>query len=274
MARQNITKLGRRPAATDLMVARVAGARQVSPSFVRVTVAGPDLRRLEWQGADQWGRLFIPVDDGSALAKVPGKLTMGSYLRFLTLAKTERPLMRSYSFCGLRASAGEADPELDLEFVLHRGPDGEYGPAARWATECSPGDPIGLIDEGIGFAPPPSARHFCFAADETALPALSAILAGLPEEATGTAVIEIPTDADRRDLTAPAGVEVAWASRAGRPVPHGQLAIEAVRRIETAPEFGWAAGEAGLVAAARRHWVGLGTPKSAVAFCGYWRSGH
>jgi len=36
---------------------------------------------------------------------------------------------------------------------------------------------------------------------------------------------------------------------------------------------GWAAGEQSLAVAMRRHWVHAGAPKTAISFCGYWRSG-
>ena len=146
MARQNITKVGRRPQRADLLVVQVLGRTRISPSFTRVTVGGPDAARFTPRGFDQWARIFLPVDDGSALARVPRKLTVGSYLRYLTLAKTERPLLRSYTISGYRSS-GQDGPELDLDFVLHAGPDGALGPAAAWAEGCAPGDPIALLDE-------------------------------------------------------------------------------------------------------------------------------
>ncbi|MFD0855220.1 hypothetical protein ACFQ07_23475, partial [Actinomadura adrarensis] len=40
------------------------------------------------------------------------------------------------------------------------------GPAATWARSCTKGQPVGIIDEGIGYNPPPfvSARSEFLAA--------------------------------------------------------------------------------------------------------------
>lgn len=273
MPRQNITKVGRRPEQADLLILRVLARERISPSFTRVTLGGGDAGRFAPMGFDQWARLFIPVDDGSALARVPRRLTLGSYLRYLTLAKTQRPLLRSYTVGGHRPD-GPQGPELDVDFVLHAGPDGSLGPAAAWAEGCAIGDRIALLDEGIGFAPPADVARVELVGDETALPAIAGILASLPPETTGRARIEVPVDEDRRELARPAGVEVEYVVRGGADVTPGTLVRDRVlEETVAAPLFGWVAGEASLATAVRRHWVAAGLAKDRVAFCGYWRLG-
>ena len=265
MPRQNLTKVGRPPGQADLLVCRVVRRRRLSPSFVRVTLGGQSLAGFVPLGADQWIRLFLPVDDGASLARVPGRLTPRSYLRYLTLARADRPVMRSYTVAEFRAD-GPDGPELDLDIVLHRGADGERGRAADWAASCSPGDPVGLIDGGLGFVLPQGSARVELVGDVTALPALAGILTALPTDVSGRATVQLRDDADRRELARPEGVEVVWVDDA----------IAAVRDRTLFPQgaFGWVAGEAGLVGAVRRHWLTCGLPKDRVAFCGYWRAAH
>ena len=233
--------------------------RRLTPSFVRVTLGGAALARFEPQGFDQWVRLFVPVDDGSSLARVPGRLTPRSYLRYLRLSRDERPLMRSYTVSGYRPDAAEA--ELDLDVVVHD--EGARG--ARWATTCEPGDPVALIDGGRGFVLPDGIRRVELVGDATALPAVAGILARLPADATGRAVVQLRETADRRDLPRPPGLALDWVSDAARTVT--------ARPVDAVGTFGWVAGEATLVAAVRRHWLAGGLPRDRVAFCGYWRRG-
>ncbi|WP_407674899.1 SIP domain-containing protein [Nonomuraea fuscirosea] len=66
---------------------------------------------------------------------------------------------------------------------------------------------MALIDEGIGFNPPPGTRRVVVAAGESGLPALAGILASLPADARGHALAEIPSPQDRQPLDHPEGVE-------------------------------------------------------------------
>ncbi|WIB37044.1 siderophore-interacting protein [Curtobacterium sp. MCJR17_043] len=62
---------------------------------------------------------------------------------------------------------------------------------------------------------PGSANRILLAGDETAAPAICAILEALDVSAVGHVFIEVPTDADRLPVSAPAGVEVRWIARNG-----------------------------------------------------------
>jgi NADPH-dependent ferric siderophore reductase len=158
------------------------------------------------------------------------------------------------------------------------------------------------------------ADDLLLAGDETALPAIAAILERLPGHATGTALIEVPDVADVITLAAPPGIRVAWLPRNGADCGERLTAAatawrpgsgasevagqgmadpdEADRQEEIlwdVPEMtnedatavvahgirAWVAGEAAAVRAIRRHLVGpCGLPRSVVAFMGYWRLGH
>ena len=158
--------------------------------------------------------------------------------------------------------------------MLHAGLGERLGPAAAWADTCTPGDPVGLVDEGIGFAPPAALGRVELVGDETALPAIAGILADLPGDMVGCARIEVPAAEDRRELPRPVGVEVEYLVRNSDRMPGLAIAEQVLGRSLPAEScFGWVAGEAGLVGAVRRHWVTLGAPRDRVAFCGYWRAG-
>lgn len=138
-------------------------------------------------GYDQWFRLFFPVTE-DALERLPDKLTTATYLAYLTIAKAVRPHLRNYSVRAYRADVHE----LDVDFVLHGSvEDGTAGPATAWALRCEKGDRVAIVDEGITCAPPADARHLMFVADESAMPAVAGILASLPRDARGHAMIEI-----------------------------------------------------------------------------------
>jgi NADPH-dependent ferric siderophore reductase len=274
MARTNLASTRVKPADPGLLVLEVVRRERVSPHFMRVTLGRRDAGRFVAMGFDQWFRLFIPVA-GGGLERAPRKLDTVSYVRYLTIAKAERPVMRNYSVRAYRAEGADG-PEIDVDFVLHgSAADGGAGPATAWAEGCAPGDVVALLDEGIGFNPPDGLTRVRLVADETGLPALAGVLASLPRDARGDAFVEVPAEEDRRALDAPEGVAVTWVCRTD---PHATpgTAVHAAAEAAALPEepfFGWVVGESALVAGVRRHWVRAGVPKRHIMFCGYWKAG-
>lgn len=270
----NINQRRVKPEAVELITMRVLRRERLSPSFARVTVGGGDVGRFEYLGFDQWFRLFMPVA-GDSLGRLPGKLDMLSYLRFLMIAKSKRPILRNFTVRAFRADGTEG-PELDIDFVLHGTPgDGSTGPAASWAQTCEVGSAVAILDEGYTFNPGPDLRDLRIVADESGLSAVAGILASLPPDAIGEALIEIPSGADRQELVAPPGVDVAYLVRDDHSARPGAAALAAVRErpVPTHPFYGWAVGEQGLASGVRRHWIDAGAPKGNITFCGYWRYG-
>ncbi|MGX7672399.1 siderophore-interacting protein [Plantactinospora sp. DSM 117369] len=273
MARTNLNATRVKPEVSELLHLRVLRSERISPHFQRVTLGEQDAGRFRPMGFDQWFRLFIPVADDS-LGKLPDRLNTLAYLRFLTIAKSSRPVLRNYTVRGYRNEPGSG-PELDVDFVIHgTAGDPGAGPAATWAQTCRPGDPVAILDEGIGFNPPAPVDQVRLVADESALPAVAGVLASLPPHTRGHAVIEVPAEADRQPLSAPPGVELSWLVRGDRPGVPGTLALAAARDLPAAdsPYYGWVAGEQGLATGLRRHWVSTGVPKENIMFCGYWRA--
>ncbi|MGY0019884.1 siderophore-interacting protein [Streptomyces sp. cg35] len=278
MQRGNLAAARTKPGTTGPLRLHVLRRDRLSPHFMRVTLGGGDIARFRPMGHDQWFRLFLPAPRGTAasLDRVPERLTTLSYLKLLAAPKDARPVLRNYTVRAYRPD-GPDGPELDVDFVLHGDGHGAApGPASAWAGNCSAGDAVVLVDEGIGFNPPDGVRRFALAADESGLPALAGVLASLPADATGTAVAEVPTADDRQEVSSPPGIEVVWVERGatGPPVP-GAAALTRARELPLpdGPFYGWAVGESGLATGLRRHWVEQGVPKDHIMFCGYWKAG-
>lgn len=263
-----------KPAQQQLVRLEVLRSERVSPHFQRVTLGGGTIEHFTPMGWDQWFRLFIPTEGDVGLDDLPDRVNLLGYLRYLRIEKGKRPVLRNYTVRAHRA--GPDGPELDVDFVLHgSAADGTAGPASAWAETCRPGDQVALVDEGIAFDPARGTDRVVLAADETGLPAVGGVLASLPEDATGIAVVEVPTPEDALELSGPAGVEVRWLHRReeDRPGAHALEAVQALSADEVDGAHAFLVGEQALVQGSRRHLVGLGVPKDRISFVGYWRIG-
>ncbi|WP_029261291.1 MULTISPECIES: siderophore-interacting protein [unclassified Microbacterium] len=266
-----------KPETTELIHLTVLRSERLSAHWIRVTLGGGEIEKFRPMGFDQWFRLFLPIGGDAGLERVPAKANkMFGYLKFLRIPDGERPVMRNYSVRAYRAATAEAGAEIDVDFVLHgSAADGTAGPASRWAETCQPGEHVLIIDEGLTFNPQRGTDRVVLVGDETALPAIASISASLPADATGTAIIEVPSEEDALEFPHPSGLEVVWLVRPHDVAP-GALALQALGRtaLPDAPFHAYAAGEQALASGARKHLVGeRGVDKNAVSFCGYWRIG-
>ncbi len=263
-----------KPARRHLIRLEVLRSERITPHFQRVTVGGGTIDDFTPMGWDQWFRMFIPTDDEFGLDQVPDKVNFLGYVRYLRIDKGHRPVLRNYTVRAFRP-VGSRGPELDIDFVLHgSAEDGTAGPASAWAKTCRPGDQIGIVDEGIAFNPDRGVDRVLLVADETGVPAVAGILASLPDTATGTAILEVPTIQDVFDLSQPLRFDVRWLSRTPHERP-GSVALETLRALPVDPAgmHAFVVGEQGLVAGARRHLVETGVPKDQISFVGYWKLG-
>lgn len=207
----------------------VASVEQLSPSFVRVELAGRELADFGVSSGpllDQRIKLVFPNADGM-LASVDG--ADESWLTtWIQRPVEERGAMRTYTVREVRGRGASTCVVVDI--VVHEPP---YGPGSSWARTVRVGDRVvllgprrGLPYGGIEFAPPPSTDDLLLVGDETAVPAIAGILAGLPAAARGRVFLEVPVAADIHDVLAPEGVVVTWLPRAG--AGHGSRILEAV----------------------------------------------
>jgi NADPH-dependent ferric siderophore reductase len=261
-------------AESGLVRATVLRSERVTPHMQRITLGGGDLERFRFRGFDQWFRLAVPVSDGTRFERLPDSFGLGGYLRYLTLPKGTRPVIRNYTVRAYRAEPAE----LDVDFVVH----GDAGVAGPWASDVEPGSPlaeVAFIDQGCGWSP----RHHdggphesvLLVGDESGLPAVAGILRDLPRDAGGHAVIELFDERDRQEVDAPEGVQVHWVTRAPGAAP-GAAALPAVQGLPALEGrvAAFAVGESAVATGVRRHLVAeRGVPKADVTFCGYWKRG-
>lgn len=281
---------------------RVDRLERLSPSFLRVTFTGEDLHLFADNGFDQRLKLILPLP-GHGLAHLPTGPDW--YPRWRQLGDDRRNPMRTYTARTVRPEAAE----VDVDVVMH--PDG--GPVARWAEQVRPGDVAALYGPdsryperhgGLEFHPPAGTGCVLIAGDETAVPAICAVLERLPAHLAGEVFMEVPCSDDVLPVETAASVKITWLPRNG-----GERGAELLPAVKTAadrllpplpvpdtfddvdvdadelwevpqevtdhgPLYAWLAGEAGVIKALRRHLVAeRGLDRRAVAFMGYWRNG-
>jgi iron complex transport system ATP-binding protein len=236
------------------------------------------------------------------------------YAAWRELPDEHRNPIRTYTVRTVRQELRE----IDVDVVVHP----VEGPASRWAENAVVGDELVVLGPnahhvgergGVDFLPPPHAEHILLAGDETALPAIAAILERLPQTASGHAIVEVPHSDDAVCMTSHPGFTVEVLARHDR--ARGELLVPAVQAVapvllqsvrpssgkptelvdvdvdrdllwevpsddhggpaqQTAVLYAWLAGEAGVIKSLRRHLVSeLGIDRGSVAFMGYWRLG-
>ncbi|GAA1856349.1 siderophore-interacting protein [Microbacterium koreense] len=266
-----------KPAVQELMHTSVARTERLSPHWMRVTLSGGELDRFAPLGYDQWFRIFLPLGGEEGMERIPAKANkLFGYLKYLRIPDGVRPVMRNYTVRAFRAASDDSPAELDVDFVLHgSAADGTAGPASGWAETCEPGDNVVLIDEGLAFNPARGTDRVVLVADETGLPAVAAICASLPAEATGRAIVEVGDEADALAFDHPAGIDVQWVIRdAGAKPGAGALTALIAAELPASPFHAYIVGEQALPTGARRHLTTeRGVAKDRVSFCGYWRAG-
>ncbi|MBC2907827.1 siderophore-interacting protein [Streptomyces cupreus] len=260
---------------------QVVRTRRLGPSLVRVTFGGEELRDFHSDGCDQSLSLFLP-HPGQDTPVVPIELGDGWWQGWRELPDDVRAVMRSYTLRALRR-----DPdEIDIDFVLHGVEPGAAvpaGPASRWASTAAAGDRVLLIgpavadNRAIRFRPPADTDLVVIWGDETAVPAVSAIVESLPVGTRARVWLEVRHAGDIQDLATEADAEINWLVHEDQGAEGSPMALDALRaaRLPAAEHpYVWIAGESGCVKALRRHFVGeRGIDRRRVTFVGYWRRG-
>ena len=201
---------------------RVARVERLSPHFRRIVFIGDDLVGFGTDGYDQRIKLLLPPPSGiwpDPLLFDPDAIRRGSwYERWRALPPARRYVMRTYTI-------RRADPsrhEVTIDFVIHDDP----GPAGSFAMRARPGDEAAIVgpvaaspDSAIGIDFHPGyADRLLLVGDETAVPAVGAILGSLLRggwEGIGVALIEVPTSEDAVALPEVPGIRVDWGFRGG-----------------------------------------------------------
>jgi NADPH-dependent ferric siderophore reductase len=225
--------------------ARVTRVRHLTPRMLRVSFVGEDLAALPSAGPDQRVQLLLPQPDGA------------------------RPVVRPYTVRRHRPAAAE----IDVDVALHDPP----GPGSAWARSVEPGDEVLLFGPAAEFRPPAGTSRYVLVGDETALPAIGAIVESLGFTARAWVLVEIADAAERQEFRSSADVRLRWLTRAGRPAHESRLLLGAIRDLkleDPASTYAWVAGEAAVATAVTRHLIDeRRLPGAQVTSGPYWRYG-
>lgn len=148
---------------------------QLSPQMVRLVLGGPGFEAF--------------VDNGKTD-------------KYVKIRFPEADVTRTYTV----RSVDTAARTLTVDFVVH----GDQGIAGPWAATAQPGDPVLFSGPGGAYSPDSDADWHLFAGDAAAIPAICAALEALPADARGVAHLLVDDEAEKLEITHPAGVALHW----------------------------------------------------------------
>lgn len=230
---------------------QVLSSERLTPSLQRLVLSGDDLTE------------FPDAPPGCYI-----KLLFNQYGEPHTTLPQEgqQILMRTYT---VRAHCRHNNT-LTIDFVLH-GEGVEAGPASHWAQSAKFGDTIVVAGPGSSRGLAAQYDWIILLGDMTALPAISAQLEALPEQARGYAIVNVANEADKQVLQVPTGVEVIWIVQGS----NASLAqhLHKIDWLEGIPAI-WAACEFSSMRAIRSTLDNeFNVPRTQIYVTSYWRKG-
>lgn len=228
----------------------VTDTETITPNMQRLTLQGEALSHFPRDCEGSYIKLLFN-DKGSADLSI--------------LSEDDRPIMRTYTIRRFHPETSS----IEVDFVRHVTQDLQCGFAARWAMAAQKGDTINIVGPGSISNLNTEADWFFMAADMTALPALSAKIRTLPEEAKGYAVISVLSPADIHPLHAPADMELIW-------LTEGQALADSVRELEWLDGNAsiWCACEFDLMRALRQYFRNeKEVDRENIYISSYWKQG-
>ncbi|HLM19082.1 MAG TPA: siderophore-interacting protein [Acidimicrobiia bacterium] len=244
------------PAFRHVEVHRV---ERLTPRMVRVTLGGAELAGFTVEQPAASVRVLLPTPGGADLV-VPS----WNGNEFL-LPDGRRPTIRTLTPWRFEPDA----LELDVGIVVHGG-----GVASDWALSAEPGESAAISGPGRGYTVDGDAPAYLVAGDETAIPAITQVLAAVPDTTTVHVRVEVAHPDGRLALPEHPGATVEWCDLAPGAAPGDALGA-AVRDVEVADGTRvWAAGEAAAVQRIRRHLFDeRDLPRAQTSVRGYWKHG-
>ncbi|GAA0539835.1 siderophore-interacting protein [Saccharopolyspora thermophila] len=236
----------------------VRATERITPRMVRVTLGGSELADFVSNGSDQRIKLCLPQ---------PGQpMPLGrTRAEVFALPREQQPRQRTYTVRWFDAER----QELAIDFVVHD----HHGPGSSWAAAAKPGDQIVTVGPSPAYQPQPDADPLVLVGDETALPAIGAILEELPAGAPVVVFAEVADAAEEQSITSAADVRWHWLHRDGVPAGESTLLLDAVREADlgTNPHV-WIGAEADVVHQLREHCQRtLGLDRRRLYALAYWR---
>jgi NADPH-dependent ferric siderophore reductase len=239
-------------------VATLVGRRSLTPRMIRVTL------RCEGFG-DDWP-LEQPGEIITLLFAEPGHEVVLPVTGWSFPPGAEDQAWRNYTVRRHDPAAGE----IDVDVVLHD----PRGPACTWAADAPLSSPVGYAGPRVDFAPRFDARWLLLCGDETAVPAIAAILETPQPAPRLLAVLEVHDRDEELDLALPPGADATWVHRDGAWAATTSHLADALRALELpeGPGQAWGAAESMVAKDIRAVLRGeRGMPMRHVKATGYWR---
>ncbi|WP_184728951.1 siderophore-interacting protein [Saccharopolyspora phatthalungensis] len=217
----------------------VRSTERITPRMVRVILGGSGLSDFASNGSDQRIKLCLPQ---------PGQpMPLGrTRAEVFALPREQQPRQRTYTVRWF-------DPqrlELAIDFVVHD----HDGPGSTWAAQAAPGEQIVTVGPSPAYRPQPDADALVLIGDESALPAIGAILEELPAEARVQVFAEVADAAEEQSISSAAAVAWHWLHRDGIPPGESTLLADALRSAQLGPNpHVWIGAEADVVRQLREH---------------------
>ncbi|WP_394143084.1 siderophore-interacting protein [Vibrio atypicus] len=169
----------------------VISSQTVTPNMQRITLQGDAFADFPADCEGGYIKLMFTPAGGTDIEALP---------------EGERPILRTYTIRRFDIDKRQ----IEVDFVRHITESLQCGFAARWAMSTQAGDSISIRGPGLIQNMNTEADWFFMTADMTSLPALSAKVRKLPQDAKGYAVIKVESQQDIQPLDAPNGIEVKW----------------------------------------------------------------
>lgn len=213
-------------------IATVVDRCEISPRMLRVTLRADDFGS-QWpieQPGEILTLLFIPAGEPIALPERGWRFAKGA----------PEQAWRNYTVRRHRPAACE----IDVDIVLHE----PRGPACTHAAAAAIGAQVGYAGPRVDFAPVDEAEWLLLCGDETALPAISAILEAAPPEQRVTAVVEVGDPTEEVPLPLTERQQLRWVHRGARPAGTTDHLAQTLRALPFPPGTGqaWGAAESGV----------------------------
>jgi len=232
-----------------------------TPRVVRLRLHGEDLAGFSTDGPGAHVKLILPP---------PGDAKPAQPLRYedrraVFAEGVTPPFLRTYT--PLRFDPDRL--ELEVELLIH----GD-GLASSWVQRAKPGDEILVAGPRGGWEVPGDGDWYLVAADDTALPAASQVLAALPDRPRFVA-FEVVDEAEQRPVVTGAD-SARWLFR-GEDAQRAGLALEDWVRSLDLPAgrgYAWIACEASAMRRIRKHLISdRGMAADQLVTRGYWKLG-
>lgn len=158
---------------------------------------------------------------------------------------------------------------IDIDFVLH----GHRTPGVAWALDAKPGDALDIRGPRGRIALDVAADWHLFLGDETAIPAIFALLEALPAQSRAFAFIEIGDDQERQSVEAAARLDLKFLSRDGASPGPNDILADALAGFSFPTGRGQAftLGETSNIRRVRHALIERGLNRDQIYSEGYWR---